>query len=82
MSDQQMAAAIRARLESLAPERYKIERETIGTQAHVAKLLGVSRETIARRETGGFQITSEAWLALRAVAKQTRKRAQRFEKPQ
>lgn len=50
----------------MTPAKYAAERKKRGTQAEVAKLLGVSRETIARREAGTerYPITCEAWLAL------------------
>jgi transcriptional regulator with XRE-family HTH domain len=43
---------------------YKAKRLQRGTQHEVAKLLGVTRVTIARRETGTRPVTLEAWLAL------------------
>lgn len=43
---------------------YKKKREKIASQQVVADLLGVARETIARRETGAQRITKEAELAL------------------
>ena len=43
---------------------YKAKRLQRGTQQDVAKLLGVTRVTIARRETGSRPVTLEAWLAL------------------
>lgn len=46
---------------------YKAERERRGTQEEVAALLGVSRVTIARRETGTRPVSREAWLALLAL---------------
>lgn len=48
---------------------YKAERERRGTQEEVAALLGVSRVTIARRETGARPVIREAWLALLALPK-------------
>jgi transcriptional regulator with XRE-family HTH domain len=49
-------------------EEYRELREKTGlTQAKCAEFLGVSRETIARRETGGV-ISVEAALAIKAVA--------------
>ena len=48
---------------------YKAERERRGTQEKVAALLGVSRVTIARRETGTRPVIREAWLALLALPK-------------
>ena len=46
---------------------YKATRKRLGTQAEVAALLGVTRETVARRETCKLTITKEAALALLAV---------------
>ena len=43
---------------------YKNKRKKIASQQVVADLLGVARETIARRETGAQRITKEAELAL------------------
>lgn len=40
----------------------------MGTQEQVAEMLGVARETIARRETGKDRITREAGLALIALS--------------
>ena len=55
---------------------YKAERERRGTQEEVAALLGVSRVTIARRETGTRPVIREAWIALLALPKK-RARAKR-----
>lgn len=55
---------------------YKAERERRGTQEEVAAALGVSRVTIARRETGTRPVIREAWLALLALPKK-RARAKR-----
>lgn len=55
---------------------YKTEREMRGTQEEVAALLGVSRVTIARRETGTRPVIREAWIALLALPKK-RRRAKR-----
>lgn len=55
---------------------YKAERERRGTQEDVAALLGVSRVTIARRETSTRPVIREAWLALLALPKK-RARAKR-----
>lgn len=54
-------------------EKYKSEREQRGTQEEVAALLGVSRVTLARRETGA-EITREAWLALLSLPKKRKSR--------
>jgi transcriptional regulator with XRE-family HTH domain len=60
----------------MGPLEYKAERERRGTQEDVAALLGVSRVTIARRETGTRPVIREAWLALLALPKK-RARAKR-----
>lgn len=60
----------------MGPIEYKAEREKRGTQKEVAALLGVSRVTIARRETGARPVIREAWLALLALPKK-RARAKR-----
>lgn len=52
---------------------YKSEREKRGTQEEVASLLGVSRVTIARRETGARPVIREAWLALLALPKKRKR---------
>lgn len=49
--------------------QYKAERELRGTQGEVSAMLGVSRVTIARRETGARPVIQEAWLALLALPK-------------
>jgi DNA-binding XRE family transcriptional regulator len=49
--------------------QYKTERELRGTQGEVSAMLGVSRVTIARRETGARPVIQEAWLALLALPK-------------
>jgi transcriptional regulator with XRE-family HTH domain len=46
------------------PEQYKAEREKRGTQQEVAEMLGVSRITLARRETGTRPVSKECFLAL------------------
>ncbi len=49
-------------------EEYKHERTHRGlTQAALAKLLGVARETITRRETGEVEITREMEIAICAL---------------
>ena len=44
---------------------YHALREPLGTQASVAKCLGVSERTIQRRENGRLKITREAEVAMR-----------------
>jgi DNA-binding XRE family transcriptional regulator len=51
------------------PEQYKAEREKRGTQAEVAAKLGVSRITLARRETGTRPVSKECFLALLSLPK-------------
>jgi len=53
----------------MTPAGYKAERMKRGTQAEVASLLGVSRVTIARRETITRPVMREAWMALLSVPK-------------
>ena len=50
-------------------KKYKAIRQSLGTQAKVAKQLGVARETISRRETGADRITKEAYLAIEELAR-------------
>lgn len=51
------------------PEQYKAERQLRGTQAEVAEKLGVSRITLARRETGTRPVSKECFLALLSLPK-------------
>jgi len=51
----------------MSPEKYKAIRQSMGTQAGVAKMLGNTRETISRRESGKDRITTEAALAIEAL---------------
>ena len=51
----------------MSPAEYTARRESLGlSQDQLAKLLGLSREAINRREKGG-RITEEMALALRAL---------------
>jgi DNA-binding XRE family transcriptional regulator len=66
----------------ITAKKYAERRETIGTQQEVARMLGVSRVTLARRETGAREVSREAWIALctlptkaAAVAAKTEKKA-------
>ncbi len=43
---------------------YSEARKAIGTQHAVAKLLGVARSTVARREAGTMPVTREATMAM------------------
>lgn len=49
----------------MKPLAYKVYREKLGTQAAVANALGVTRETISRRENGVDPISVESELAIR-----------------
>ena len=51
------------------PQQYKAEREKRGTQEQVAAKLGVSRITLARRETGARPVSRECFLALLSLQK-------------
>jgi DNA-binding XRE family transcriptional regulator len=55
------------------PKAYALIRKDIGTQAEVADMLQVARETIARRETGVDRITREAALAMMALEELSKK---------
>ena len=48
---------------------YRKNREQLGTQSEAALLLGVTRETINRRESGQNVITKEAGIAIAALIK-------------
>ena len=53
----------------MTPEQYKAIRCKLSlTQAELACILGVTRATINRRETGQVAITEEAAIALKSVA--------------
>lgn len=51
----------------MTASQYKFQRSLRGTQEEVARALGVSRVTIARREIGKHPIPQEAEMALRAL---------------
>ena len=55
------------------PTADELIRRGIGTQADVAEMLQVARETIARRETGADRITREAALAMVALEELAKK---------
>ena len=60
----------------MSPAQYKAKREQLGlTQAGLASLLGVTRETVNRRESGEQPITHEAALAIGALRPTKTKRA-------
>lgn len=58
----------------MSPNQYKIERQQRGTLKGVAALLGVHWTTLARRESGAIEITTEAALALRSLPIRSPKR--------
>lgn len=58
----------------MTPAEYKATRERLGTQAEVARLLGVNRVTVAKRENGTMTITNEAVLAIRSLRRPRGKR--------
>lgn len=57
----------------MSPSDYQRERKLRGTQATVAALLDIERETVSRRETGAMPISRESWLALLALPKGKKK---------
>lgn len=48
----------------MTAKEYKEARKKLGSQAHVARLLGVSRQLVCMREGGEAKITKEAVLAM------------------
>lgn len=52
----------------MTPPEYKNLRESLGLQAEVARILGVNRVTIAKRESGAMKLTREACLAMQAIS--------------
>jgi len=61
----------------MTPAQYKSTRERLGTQAEVARLLGVNRVTVAKRENGTMTITNEAVLAIQSLRRPRGKRIAR-----
>jgi DNA-binding XRE family transcriptional regulator len=59
----------------MTPTAYKAARKRLGTQTEVAKLLGIHRVTLAKREAGahGWPITREARIAMLALGCRARK---------
>ena len=51
----------------MTPEEYKSLRSSVGSQANVAKMLGVSRPTVQKKENGTLKISEEDASALRAL---------------
>lgn len=54
----------------MSAERYKVMRHRLDTRRAVARALGVTTDTLWRRETGRRPISREAGLALRFLARQ------------
>jgi transcriptional regulator with XRE-family HTH domain len=50
-----------------AAQAYRVQREQVGSQGEVAELLGITRETLNRREKGKAPISGEAILAMHAL---------------
>lgn len=48
-------------------DEYRALRQSVGSQAAVARMLNVTISTISRRERGLQAVTREAWLALEAL---------------
>jgi hypothetical protein len=59
---------------AMTAAEYKATREHLGTQADVARLLGVNRVTVAKRENGTMTITNEAVLAIQSLRRPRGKR--------
>lgn len=60
----------------MSPAQYKAKREQLGlTQAGLAALLEVTRETVNRRESGEQPITHEAALAISSLRPTKTKKA-------
>jgi DNA-binding XRE family transcriptional regulator len=53
----------------MTPPEYKALRQQLGSQHAVAALLGVSRPTIARRESSKGKINKEAEIAIKQITK-------------
>lgn len=61
----------------MTPDQYRAHRNQLGlTQAGLAHLLQIARETVARRENGSQKIGVEAKLAMTALRKRARKQNQ------
>jgi DNA-binding transcriptional regulator YiaG len=54
---------------------YKKIRESLGDQVRVAELLGVTKNTVSRRETGESPVDREAELAIRCLAEHARRKS-------
>lgn len=54
----------------MKPTQYAALRRSVGTQAEVARMLGVHPITVSQRERGASPITPEAALAMRKLAEE------------
>lgn len=61
----------------MSPAVYKTERQRRGTLKGVAALLGIHWTTLARRESGVIEITTEMGLALCALPLRSPKRVRK-----
>jgi len=58
----------------MTPDEYRTHREKLGlTQAGLARVLGVGRTTITKREDGTQRISEEMSIALRAIKPRRKK---------
>ena len=61
----------------MSPADYKIERQRRGTLKGVAALLGIHWTTLARRESGVIELTTEMALAIRSLPPRKPKRSRK-----
>ena len=52
----------------MTKEKYAEMRKQMGTQEEAAEVLGVTRTTIAKRESGAWGISVEAGMAMKGAA--------------
>ena len=65
----------------MTSEQYRDKRKKLGyTQQEASELLGIFRETVARREIGKSPITSESWFAMCSLPKAKKKKAKKTTK--
>jgi|TARA_R100001594_G_scaffold62441_2_gene96751 DNA-binding XRE family transcriptional regulator len=60
--------------------KYRELRESVGSQARVAEVLGINKQTISNRETGKYEIGKEAAWAIRYLAHVKKGRLNQMEK--
>jgi hypothetical protein len=61
----------------MSPATYKSERQLRGTLKGVAALLGIHWTTLARRESGVIELTTEMALAIRSLPQATKRRSRK-----